>query len=104
MGIPMPNVIAKIVDMETKADLPDGEVGEICLSGPTLMIEYINHPEETNKVIRTDENGIRWLYTGDLGYMDEDGYFYFKSRAKRVLKVSGVNVYPMQIEPGSRVP
>lgn len=98
MGIPMPNVMAKIVDMETKADLPYGEIGEICLSSPTLMIEYINNPEETAKIIRKDENGIRWLYTGDVGYMDEDGYIYFKSRAKRVLKVSGVNVYPMQIE------
>jgi long-chain acyl-CoA synthetase len=98
IGIPMPDMLAKIVDMETKRELPYGEVGEICLSGPTLMLEYINNPEETNKTIRKDENGIRWLYTGDIGSMDEDGYLFFKSRAKRMLKVSGVSVYPMQVE------
>jgi long-chain acyl-CoA synthetase len=98
IGIPMPDILAKIVDMETKKELPYGEAGEICLAGPTLMMEYINNPEETAKAVRTDENGIRWLYTGDIGSMDEDGYIYFKSRAKRMLKVSGVSVYPMQIE------
>ncbi len=98
IGIPMPGMLAKIVDMETKKDLPYGEVGEIALAGPTLMLEYINNPEETNKTIRKDENGVRWLYTGDLGYMDEDGYIFFKSREKRMLKVSGVSVYPMQVE------
>ena len=60
-------------------------------AGPTLMLEYINNPEETAKTIRTDEHGIRWLYTGDIGYMDEDGYLFFKSREKRLLKVSGVS-------------
>ena len=98
IGIPMPDILAKVVDMDTKEELPLREVGEICLSGPTLMMEYINNPEETARTIRRDENGIRWLYTGDMGYMDEDGYLYFKSRAKRMLKVSGVSVFPMQVE------
>lgn len=98
IGIPMPDILAKVVDMETKSPLPYGEIGEICVAGPTLMIEYINSPKDTAEVIRTDENGISWLHTGDLGYMDEDGYLYFTSRAKRLLKVSGVNVYPMQVE------
>ena len=98
IGIPMPDMLAKIVDMESKKELPYGEVGEIALAGPTLMLEYIHNPEETGKAIRADENGIRWLYTGDLGYMDGDGYLYFTSRAKRMLKVSGVSVYPMQVE------
>ncbi|NLT98018.1 MAG: long-chain fatty acid--CoA ligase, partial [Christensenellaceae bacterium] len=98
IGVPMPNMLAKIVDINTKEELPYGEVGEIALAGPTVMLEYINNPEETAKTIRTDEQGIRWLYTGDIGYMDEDGYLYFKSREKRMLKVSGVSVYPMQVE------
>jgi long-chain acyl-CoA synthetase len=98
IGIPMPDMLAKIVDMQTKEELPYGETGEIALAGPTLMLEYINNPEETAKTIRKDENGIRWLYTGDIGYMDEDGYLFFKSREKRLLKVSGVSVYPMQVE------
>ncbi len=98
IGIPMPGMLAKVVDMKTKEELPYGENGEIALAGPTLMLEYVNHPEETADTIRTDENGIRWLYTGDIGTMDEDGYLYFKSREKRMLKVSGVNVYPMQVE------
>ncbi len=98
IGIPMPGMLAKVVDMETKREVPIGENGEIALAGPTLMKEYIHHPKETAKTIRTDEDGIRWLYTGDIGSMDEDGYLYFKSREKRMLKVSGVNVYPMQVE------
>ncbi len=98
IGIPMPGMLAKVVDMKTKEELPYGENGEIALAGPTLMLEYINHPEETADTIRTDENGIRWLYTGDIGTMDDDGYLYFRSREKRMLKVSGVNVYPMQVE------
>ncbi len=98
IGIPMPNTLAKVVDMQTKAELPYGEVGEICLAGPTLMKGYLNNPEETGKAIRTDELGIQWLHTGDLGYMDADGYLYFQSRAKRMFKVSGVSVYPMQVE------
>ena len=98
IGIPMPGMLAKVVDMETKQEVAIGENGEIALAGPTLMKEYIHHPEETAKTIRTDEDGIRWLYTGDIGSMDEDGYLYFKSREKRMLKVSGVNVYPMQVE------
>lgn len=98
IGIPMPNMLAKVVDMETKKELPYGENGEIALAGPTLMLEYINNTEETEKTIRMDENGIRWLYTGDIGTMDEDGYLFFKSREKRMLKVSGVSVYPMQVE------
>lgn len=98
IGIPMPNMLARVVDTQTKEELPYGEVGEIALAGPTLMLEYINNPEETAKTIRTDEHGIRWLYTGDIGYMDEDGYLFFKSREKRLLKVSGVSVYPMQVE------
>jgi long-chain acyl-CoA synthetase len=98
IGIPMPDMLAKVVDMETKQEVPYGENGEIALAGPTLMLEYLGNPEETNHAIRTDENGIRWLYTGDIGTMDEDGYLYFKSREKRMLKVSGVSVYPMQVE------
>ena len=98
IGIPMPGMLAKVVDMETKKELPYGENGEIALSGPTLMLEYINNSEETDKTIQADENGVRWLYTGDIGTMDEDGYLYFKSREKRMLKVSGVSVYPMQVE------
>jgi long-chain acyl-CoA synthetase len=98
IGIPMPDMLAKIVDMQTKEELPYGETGEIALAGPTLMLEYINNTEETAKTIRADDNGIRWLYTGDIGYMDEDGYLFFKSREKRLLKVSGVSVYPKQVE------
>jgi long-chain acyl-CoA synthetase len=98
IGIPMPNMLARVVDPETKMELPCGESGEIAVAGPLLMQEYINYPEETANAIRTDENGIRWLYTGDIGTMDEDGYLFFKSRAKRMFKVSGVSVYPMQVE------
>ncbi len=98
IGFPYADTTFKIADLETNADLPNGEVGEILISGPSLMMEYINNPEETKKTILIDENGQRWLHTGDLGMIDEEGYVFFKGRAKRMIIASGYNVYPNQIE------
>lgn len=78
--------------------MPYGEEGEICLSGPTLMMGYINHPEETADTLKKHEDGLTWLHTGDLGKMDEDGFVYFHQRLKRMIVTSGYNVYPSQIE------
>jgi long-chain acyl-CoA synthetase len=98
VGIPMPDVLYKIVIPGTDERQPYGEVGEICISGPELMIYYYNNPEETEKTIRQHADGLRWLHTGDLGYMDSDGFIYFKQRLKRMIVTSGYNVYPSQIE------
>ena len=98
IGIPYPDTLYKIVKPGTHETLPYGEVGEICLSGPTLMLGYLDDEEETHRVVQRHEDGLIWLFTGDLGYMEADGYFYFKQRIKRVITTSGYNVYPQNIE------
>ena len=74
------------------------EMGEICITGPTLMKEYINNPKETAQTLQMHDDGLTYLHTGDLGYMDEDGFIYFVQRLKRMIVTSGYNVYPSQIE------
>ncbi len=94
VGVPFPDVDAKIVDLETGTrDLGPGEVGEIVVRGPNLMDGYWNRPDETALTLR---NG--WLYTGDIGAMDEDGYFTIVDRKKEMIIVSGFNVYPREVE------
>lgn len=97
-GIPFPDTLYKIVRPGTTEAVADGEQGEICLTGPTVMIGYLNEPEETKAVLQAHSDGRTWLHTGDLGYMDGDGFLYFTSRIKRLVKVSGYSVYPNQIE------
>ncbi|MCQ2554322.1 MAG: AMP-binding protein [Clostridia bacterium] len=98
IGFPFPDTYYTIVKPGTTEEVPYGEEGEICLTGPTLMIEYINHPEETANTLVKHEDGRVWLHTGDLGLMDEDGFIYFRQRIKRMIITSGYNVYPSQIE------
>ncbi len=98
IGLPFPDMYYKIVRPGTDWELPYGEEGEILLAGPTVMKEYINNPEETAETLRRHSDGETWVYTGDLGYMDEDGFIYFKGRAKRMIISSGYNIYPAQLE------
>ena len=98
IGVPFPDTYIKIVEPGTDHEVPYGEEGEILLAGPTVMKEYMNHPEETAKTLRTHDDGETWVYTGDLGTMDSEGFVYFKGRAKRMIITSGYNVYPGQIE------
>ena len=98
IGIPFPDTYYKIVVPNTNEEAKPGEMGEICISGPTLMKEYINNPKETSQTLRYHEDGVLYLHTGDLGYMDEDGFVYFVQRLKRMIVTSGYNVYPSQIE------
>jgi len=98
IGLPFPDTYIKIVEPDTDKELPYGEEGEILLSGPTVMKEYMDHPEETAKTLRTHSDGLKWVYTGDLGIMDDQGFVYFKGRAKRMIVTSGYNVYPAQLE------
>jgi long-chain acyl-CoA synthetase len=98
MGVPIPDMLAKIVQPGTEEELPVGTVGEICVSGLNVMLGYSNQPEGNGQTIRKHSDGRIWLHTGDLASMDADGFFYFKSRLKRMLKVSGVSVYPGQVE------
>ncbi len=95
IGLPMPNTLLAIADlMEPK--LIDG-TGEIVISGPQVMIEYYNMPEE-NKSVFFECCGRRWLRTGDIGYMDEEGYFFIVDRKKDIIKYKGHSVYPRHIE------
>ncbi|HOI77647.1 MAG TPA: AMP-binding protein [Methanofastidiosum sp.] len=98
VGIPISDIIIKIVKLGTFEEAPPGDEGEICVSGPTLMKGYLDHPEETEKTLKIHPDGRKWLHTGDAGYMDPDGFIYFKQRLKRIIISSGINVYPSQIE------
>ena len=98
IGLPFPDTYYKIVEPGTDKELPYGEEGEILIAGPTVMMEYINHPQETAQTLRRHADGMTWIYTGDLGVMDSEGFIYFRGRAKRMIITSGYNVYPGQIE------
>ena len=98
IGIPFPDTYYKIVKVGTEEEVPYGQEGEICLSGPTVMLEYVKHPQETAQTRRVHADGMTWIHTGDLGVMDEEGYIYFRQRIKRMIVTSGYNVYPSQIE------
>lgn len=98
IGIPFPDTFYKIVKVGTSQELPYGEEGEICLTGPTVMIEYCNNPEETAQTLKKHADGLTWVHTGDLGIMDADGFLYFRQRIKRMIVTSGYNVYPSQME------
>ena len=98
IGIPCPDSYIKICEVGTTKECITGEVGEICINGPTVMKEYINDKDETSLVLKTHKDGKVWLHSGDLGFVDSDGFVYFKSRAKRMIVSSGYNIYPGQIE------
>lgn len=93
IGVPWPSTDARIISLETGEPLPVGEVGEIVVKGPQIMKGYWNKPEETAAVLKDG-----WLYTGDVGYMDENGFFYVKDRKKDMIVASGFNVYPREVE------
>lgn len=98
VGIPFPDMDAKIVRVNSTTQAPIGEDGEICLSGPAVMKGYLNNKTETDKVLKIHEDGKLWLHTGDIACQDKDGFFYFRLRQKRMIKSSGMNVYPAQVE------
>ena len=91
-------IVIKIMDHDTMEEKEAGEIGEICISGPNVMSRYLDNKKETDDMIMTDEKGVRWVRTGDLAYMDEDGVLFFVQRHKRMIITSGYNVYPSHIE------
>ncbi len=98
VGIPFPDMLAKVVKIGTIEEVPIGQEGELCVSGPAVMLGYLEQPEETARVLQKHADGRIWLHTGDIFTEDADGYFYFKLRLKRMIKSSGMNVYPVQVE------
>ena len=97
-GLPLPDNTIKIFKVDSHEEAPLGEDGEICITGPTLMKGYYNNEAETNIALQLHEDGKKWLHTGDIGYMDEDGYLYYRQRHCKMIITSGYNVYPNQIE------
>ena len=97
IGIPLPGIYVGIFDSNNK-EVPYGEIGEICVCGPTVMRGYYNNQEETDLVLKVHKDGNTWLHTGDAGSMDEDGFIKYSSRIKRMIISSGYNVYPNMIE------
>lgn len=93
IGLPWPDTLAEIRSVETGEPLPVGEIGELVVKGPQVMKGYWNRPEETQEVLKDG-----WLHTGDMGYMDEEGYFYIVDRKKDMIIASGYNIYPREIE------
>lgn len=93
IGIPFPDTDAKIVQPDTLEEVPLGEIGELAVKGPQVMKGYWNQPEETYKCLKDG-----WLLTGDLGRMDEDGYFYILDRRKDLIIAGGYNIYPREVE------
>ena len=98
IGIPYPDTYYKICKVGAQEEVPYGEEGEICLTGPSMMIGYINHEEDNAATLQRHADGHVWLHTGDLGIMDEEGFIYFRQRIKRMIVSSGYNIYPSQIE------
>jgi len=97
LGIPLFGVDSRIVDPATMASLPPGEVGEIIVNGPQVFEAYWNDPAKTAEAF-TEIDGKRFFRTGDLGYMDEDGFFFFTDRLKRMINASGFKVWPAEVE------
>ncbi len=98
IGLPLPEMDMRIVSLEDgETDVPVGEVGELVMAGPNVMVGYHGMLAETQNVLR-EQAGKRWLYTGDIARMDEDGYFYIVDRKKDMALIGGFNVYPAAIE------
>jgi len=99
IGLPISDTDCRIADLDDpERDVPPGREGELVISGPQVMKGYWNRPEETAQMIRTDKGGARWLYTGDIAKIDEEGYFSIVDRKKDMIIVSGFNVYPTDVE------
>jgi long-chain acyl-CoA synthetase len=99
VGMPLPDVEVRILDAEDgRTPMPQGEIGEIVVRAPQLMQGYWQRPEETTEMLRAGTHGERLLYTGDLGYLDGDGYLFIVDRKKDLIKTSGYQVWPREIE------
>ncbi len=97
IGVPFPGCYVGIFSPEDK-EAPYGDEGEICISGPNVMLGYYNNEKETNAALHIHEDGNVWLHSGDLGKMNENGFIRYTGRLKRLIVTSGYNVYPVQIE------
>ncbi len=99
VGIPFPKTTISIFDPKTGEELGYNEKGEVCITGPNTMLGYFNNEEETNKILRKHEDGLTWVHSGDVGYMDADGNLYIVDRLKRmIIRPDGFKIFPSLIE------
>ena len=98
LGIPLPLNTYGIFERGTDKELKYGEEGEICITGPTEMLGYLDNEEEESKVIKTHSDGKKWIHSEDVGIIDEDGFLFFKGRYKRLIPHGGFKLYPSYIE------
>jgi long-chain acyl-CoA synthetase len=98
IGVPFPDTYYKIVKPDTQEEVPIGETGETCVSSPTVMVGYLNNKTATEKALQIHSDSKTWYHSGDLGFIDEDGFYHFTGRAKDVIITSGYNVEPSSIE------
>ncbi|HWJ22983.1 MAG TPA: AMP-binding protein [Gemmatimonadaceae bacterium] len=99
VGVPVPDVEIRLVDIESGThEVPPGDSGEVLMAAPQLMRGYWGQPEETTEALQRDENGRLWLHTGDVGYLDPEGYLFLTARKKELIKVSGYQVWPREVE------
>lgn len=99
VGVPLPKMSIAIFDIDTEDELPYGEKGEICITGPTMMKEYFENKAATDKTIKIHRDGTAWIHTGDIGYMDNRGILYLSGRIKRVIvRHDGIKISPYDIE------
>jgi len=98
IGLPFPGTDWKIVETEGSKTVPYGEMGEICVRGPQVMKEYLHSPEDQKGVLEELEPGKIWLRTGDIGYMDEEGWIYIRDRKKQLIKYKGYSIFPKEVE------
>ena len=99
VGIPFPHTTISTFDIDTGDELPTGEVGEICISGPSVMVGYYRNSDATNTAIQTHKDGRNWMHTGDLGKIDSDGNLFITGRLKRMItRYDGFKVFPAMIE------
>lgn len=99
VGIPFIKTTVAAFDVETNKELPYDNIGEICISGPSIMIGYLNNQLATNEMIRLHSDGKKWLHTGDLGHIDQDGFIFIDGRIKRmIVRENGAKVFPSEVE------
>lgn len=98
LGVPNPDIIIKIFEPNSDVEKCINDIGEICVTGPTIFMGYINEDKETKNTLIRHHDGRTWLHTDDLGYMDKNGFIFYTSRAKRMIISNGYNIYPIELE------
>jgi len=98
IGIPMKDINIKIINPETNKEVKNGDIGELCLNCDNEFKEYLNNPEQTSEIKKVHSDGLEWVHSGDLSYIDDDGYVFLKGRTRRLIEKEAFKIYPATIE------